>query len=428
MQSRKYDQIEAVYSSLNLEGSYPELQSLPYEFVRALILARDLKINIRKRAIASFFESDRLRQASGGREQALGTNLHQKIAKKVTKRAPALVTAIRKFNGLTLQIEQLNKPEFNIPTPRSLPTDLKELRKPGSEVWEDVWTTRLDLKPPKWLESKEARDGIRAMLKLDRCKEEMKRLAMEANNLCNWYGRELASIETAVSQPQNARLSLQLEEAREGLLLLRNHWATPFASRIRFEGKIEEAVATPSRLGLSPFKRHLNWVLPVVNQSQDIAHDDLDQDATEENIQDDLAMQLFEDPDTTIVDYPDEDEAIMQQYLSNESDDEAVLPVSGVSWTQPTGLQLNTTLLATLVTLPVPEIQTIEFDSPSLDILSNPTCRLNDVCINGGAALLQHIVSQTSPDTASACAIFSTFDLDRTKHRLPLPLVWQMVS
>jgi hypothetical protein len=76
MQSRKYDQIEAVYSSLNLEGSYPELQSLPYEFVRALILARDLKINIRKRAIASFFETDRLQQASGGREQALGEHLN----------------------------------------------------------------------------------------------------------------------------------------------------------------------------------------------------------------------------------------------------------------------------------------------------------------------------------------------------------------
>ena len=132
-----------------------------------------------------------------------GTNLHQKIAKKVTKRAPALVTAIRKFNGLTVQIKQLNKPEFNIPTPQALPTDLEELRKPGSEVREDVWTTRLDHKAPKWLESKEARDGIRAMLKLDRCREEMKRLATEADNLCNWYGRELASIETALRQPES---------------------------------------------------------------------------------------------------------------------------------------------------------------------------------------------------------------------------------
>jgi hypothetical protein len=139
-----------------------------------------------------------------------GTNLHQKITKKVTKRAPALVTAIQKFNGLTIQIKQLKKPEFNIPTPQALPTNLAELRKPGSEIWEDIWTTCLDKKAPKWLESKEARDSIRAMLKLDRCKEEMKRLAAEADNLCNWYGRELASIETALTQPESKHIVYHL--------------------------------------------------------------------------------------------------------------------------------------------------------------------------------------------------------------------------
>ncbi|KAG6903718.1 hypothetical protein DXG01_015356, partial [Tephrocybe rancida] len=65
------EDIEVLYSSLTIQESYPELSGVDLEFVRALLVARDLKINVRKRAIGSFFEWDRLDQASGGREQVL---------------------------------------------------------------------------------------------------------------------------------------------------------------------------------------------------------------------------------------------------------------------------------------------------------------------------------------------------------------------
>ena len=67
LKNSKNDQIEDIYASLNINDSFPELQHLPYEFVRTLVLLRDLKINIRKRAIASFFEWDKLDRAAGGR-------------------------------------------------------------------------------------------------------------------------------------------------------------------------------------------------------------------------------------------------------------------------------------------------------------------------------------------------------------------------
>lgn len=69
------DSIEALYVSLNFYDSHPDLKNANLEFIRTLLLARDLKINIRKRAIGSFFEWDRLDQAVGGRNQALGTCL-----------------------------------------------------------------------------------------------------------------------------------------------------------------------------------------------------------------------------------------------------------------------------------------------------------------------------------------------------------------
>ncbi|RDB30958.1 hypothetical protein Hypma_000078 [Hypsizygus marmoreus] len=71
------NQVEFLYASLNVHDSFPELYGVDLEFVRTLLMARDLKINIRKRAIGSFFEWDKLDQASGGREQSIGTKLHQ---------------------------------------------------------------------------------------------------------------------------------------------------------------------------------------------------------------------------------------------------------------------------------------------------------------------------------------------------------------
>ena len=66
------DESERLYASLNVHDSYPELQGMSLEFVRTLLLARDLKINICKRAVASFFEWDKLDSAAGGRSNPLG--------------------------------------------------------------------------------------------------------------------------------------------------------------------------------------------------------------------------------------------------------------------------------------------------------------------------------------------------------------------
>lgn len=64
---------EALYASLNVHESFPELRHVNLEFLRILLLARDLKINIRKRAIGSFFEWEKLDRAVGGKAQPLGT-------------------------------------------------------------------------------------------------------------------------------------------------------------------------------------------------------------------------------------------------------------------------------------------------------------------------------------------------------------------
>lgn len=106
--------------------------------------------------------------------------------------------AIRKFNGYCCEkLEVLHEPGSNIPIPLPLPIKLTELRD-NSSIMEDVWITPSTSKPPPWLEDTDVRAGIRAILKVERCIEEQKRLGIESDNLCRWFGRELGAVELAL--------------------------------------------------------------------------------------------------------------------------------------------------------------------------------------------------------------------------------------
>jgi hypothetical protein len=219
---RLMDKVDVLYASLNVHDRFPELEGINVEFVRTLLLARDLKINIRKRAIGSFFEWDKLDRAVGGTQQALGrwidslgdvcshfagTKLHQQTRKAISKRQPALLAALRKFNGYCERLEELYEPDCSIPLPTPLPTKLNELRN-DQTLMEDIWITPSVGDVPRWLDDQDVRDGIRAMLKHDRCIEEQRRLGLEADNLCRWFGDELAAIELALQLPESVYLPL----------------------------------------------------------------------------------------------------------------------------------------------------------------------------------------------------------------------------
>lgn len=73
--ARLMTKAEALYSSLNVHDHFPELSNVSLDFVRTLLMARDLKINIRKRAIGSFLEWDKLDRAVGGKGKPLGVSM-----------------------------------------------------------------------------------------------------------------------------------------------------------------------------------------------------------------------------------------------------------------------------------------------------------------------------------------------------------------
>jgi len=63
---------------------------------------------------------------------------------------------------------------------------------------QDVWISPSVGEIPRWLEDAGVRDGIRALIKSQRCLEEQHCLGLEADNMCRWFGHKLAAIHIAL--------------------------------------------------------------------------------------------------------------------------------------------------------------------------------------------------------------------------------------
>ncbi|KAJ7588794.1 hypothetical protein C8J56DRAFT_1049722 [Mycena floridula] len=198
--ARMKAEADELYASLNVTETYPELEGIDISFVQVLLLARDLKMSLRRQIIGCFFEMDRLDQAVGGGNEALGTKAHQITRKSIQKRAPVIANGIKVFNGHidTLQEMAEDNPDCRIPIPDRLLTTIKELRD-CPHLHEDVWISKsADGEIPQWLADLDLRNAIRAHLRLDRCDEERCRLGRESDNMCRWFGRKLAALELAI--------------------------------------------------------------------------------------------------------------------------------------------------------------------------------------------------------------------------------------
>lgn len=176
-------------------------------------------------------------------------------------------------------------PQWEFPLPIRLPTELKVLQS-DSSLLADVWVTRVSAVVPPWLADTDVRRGIRAILAKDRCLEERRRLGREADNLCRWYGHQLAAVELAMRLPQSKDLSCEpcyirlnmvgqdaavlflLKQQKEELLLLRFRWRTPLVSDIRFQSQTTQAIQTAERLSGTSSSVSMHWVYLNVEEDE----------------------------------------------------------------------------------------------------------------------------------------------------------------
>ncbi|KAF8120229.1 hypothetical protein EV363DRAFT_1191626 [Boletus edulis] len=393
---RLMTKVDALYASLNVCDKFPELKGVSLDFVRILLLARDLKINIRKRAIGSFFEWDKLDRAVGGAQQALGTKLHQQTRKAIAKRQPALMSAIRKYNSYCEQLEKLYDPTSSIPLPTPLPTKLNELRNHQS-LMEDLWISPSVGEIPHWINNQDVRDGIRAMLKRDRCLEERRRLAMEADNICCWYGTELAAVELALCTQENEIYHLALQQRREELLTLPLKWSNPLAPRARFNCQITEAMALALALsGRTPAISPL-LLNPALIGTLDVPPEQMK---------------------------PNDDSLLRESEIRGIESEHDVKTDSTL--VEPRShIQIMTNQVAVRERPPIDGFPSLSFDSLDISRLASPTACINDVCINGCIPLL---FSALSIPMTHDFAVFSTHHLTHIRYRASDHVLWKSTA
>ncbi|KAI0059012.1 hypothetical protein BV25DRAFT_1809822 [Artomyces pyxidatus] len=398
------ESVEQMYKSLNVPGRFPPLAGVSLDFIHTLLAARDLKINIQKRAVASFLEWDRLDQAVGGLAQPLGTRLHQQTRKAISKRKPALLSSIRKFNKYCQVLKDMAGDSCGIPIPRPLSTQLEVLRE-DSYLLEELWITPIVDSCPRWLEDKNIRKGIRAMLKIDRTKEETTRLTREASNLFRWFGRELAGIEVAASDPSSENVP-----RADSHLLLAQKWSSSSMPSLTFLEKISQASHFSQMIHgntITSFP-HTPTEIPLLGFDQEDEGDEEDQrpflDA-DQLVQADLLEQEVEE-----VDVPSESSADLQP-LGNDA----------------LGLRSGCVPLAFHTATPpfsyLPRLISLKKDD--IKRLHSNTQWINSEVLNSCALLLYEVCDRPSRED---CAIFNSYDFNLIKHNTVESDYWRRVK
>ncbi|KAF7293708.1 hypothetical protein MIND_01151000 [Mycena indigotica] len=427
-------QAEELDASLNIPGIYPALQGLSPELARLLITMRDLKISIRKKAIGSFQEWETLDQAVSGRREPLGTKMYQATRSTITKRQPALIKALKKFNTYCSEFELLRPSDCLIPVPQPLPIQLSALRADES-LHEDVWITPTEGRPPRWLDDEDVRQGIRCLHTLDRCREEAMRLKMEKDNLHQWLESEVRVVTYALEHYQDALVQLPLRERREYLAILKASWARGLTSASIGNRTLDiPTLVAPTS--------HQD-ALPVPVQVELQPSDELDQDAEEspfDSPQDEMALEpdlemLVDgtaDTQETLVleeeeggdDSPEGAEIIYTFKYCDESPPQLVdtsLFQCLQSYVNQHPGQRSANTSCTIIDI----MGRKHFiDSTDLDRLLHRKQWLNNFCLNGVAAIImQNFMSPTS-----SCALLSTLDLHRVQYGADDSVLWHHLA
>ncbi|KAG6852331.1 hypothetical protein C0991_000695 [Blastosporella zonata] len=347
----------------------------------------------------------------------------------IKKRTPALMVGLRKYNDLCATLATMYNPDWAIPLPEPLPTELKLLRE-DIHLMQDVWISRPTDEVPRWLQDRTLREAIRARIKLDRCQEEQCRLEEEATNLSQWYSRELAAVELALEVPGNEHLRVHLCQRYRHLLSLKARWTGPLLPSQSF-GMARLSQPSPHITIASPsVSDHVQFEDP--NQAAYIEDKDQGEDEYAGEDKDDPTSQEVE-PAVAVEDLLLDDYLVQEaEHLESEADTSVlsvVAPSVDLVWELPViishplfilcrsfsffqkDLAVHYDLLDDLVFhtfeefaplsqprifVPLGSRRGTVFSTRELLMMDSPVARLNDVCINGIGALLHDRLSDSS--------------------------------
>jgi ligand-binding SRPBCC domain-containing protein len=258
------------------------------------------------------------------------------------------------------------------------------------------------------------------------------------------------------------RFKIQLEQRRDHLLHLKSRWTNSLASALRFNSHIANVPDVLQRtLGIA-LPSALTWAAPRVPfpHADLLDYSDTKLGSNTPSLASDLQHHDAFDHDDeqllladVIAGDPDEDDTVEVETDNVAMDVRAnivwTLPVCPTtSYTAPHPQQIQADIQTDhflsldymLGVASTPNVTrylyrngrpTVQFNDEDIARLKSPTARLNDICINGGAVLLQGLLSGPSNPSSThsqRCAILSTFDLPRVRYKLSDHDLWRHLS
>ncbi|EJD36772.1 hypothetical protein AURDEDRAFT_73874 [Auricularia subglabra TFB-10046 SS5] len=192
-------------------------------YIRTRVNARAVRVQIRMAIQAHKFEREKLERNYRRhimRSVRPENKDHAQMRDLVNSREKNLSALVRKFNSLVTQMEVLVKsskgPRRTMRLPRRL--DSKKLFR--LDVDDEIWEEDPGLGPqdegdlPAWQVNAKVRRGIRALLEVDRCREERERLSAEARALVSWWSEECGTLDMFCATESGVSSRAQLPAAR----------------------------------------------------------------------------------------------------------------------------------------------------------------------------------------------------------------------
>ncbi|KAJ8502688.1 hypothetical protein ONZ45_g11521 [Pleurotus djamor] len=243
-------------------------------FFTARMNALALKSRIRERLRQRRFELQPLERTP--HRKALDKHASHHTSSAASKREPAILSSVKKFNTLIDEMNSLirrGKAPARAKVPDKMPLSGLFDLDIDDPIWRDAGLIDdHDNDPiPPWLGDQAVIDGISGMLLDDRCEEERLRLIHEATALRHWFAKEWQVLSQSLQDyDENPPILYQLHLYKERLLELCVVWKRDLASTPLDD---VDFVWGPSVEEMS--KAHIRQVKEVVAKVEEDCGDDL---------------------------------------------------------------------------------------------------------------------------------------------------------
>ncbi|EIN12222.1 hypothetical protein PUNSTDRAFT_60270, partial [Punctularia strigosozonata HHB-11173 SS5] len=195
------------YDELSLENVAALTDVRKNKFLEVRMNALALKTRVRERLRQRKFELAQMKrsirtQSSGNTDRKLSTHTSQ----AVQRREPAIQSHARLYNAKCREMGELVR-KGQAPPGAVVPDEIDLTKLWTLDVDDNIWqdtgllddeTASTDGVPPLWLADEQVRKGIRAMLEVRRCEEELSRIRKERSILQEWARAEWEAIEYAI--------------------------------------------------------------------------------------------------------------------------------------------------------------------------------------------------------------------------------------